>query len=193
MSTDYQTQMRHHRDRSRPSFDVVASGYPQNHQRFANHQDAYDYHSNASRTMSSRQTDYSASVTSDDRSSGRPESATTRSSTRTGAFSSLRNKFSSKFSSRPIAESYGGRETPATEVSGHRSSGSLTVRSNNTSNSEMPMKPRALPRQEMKGLEQAASVMRWPGGGKPAQAWGKLKKVRCDSDGSAVVRRDPRC
>ncbi|KAL8919366.1 MAG: hypothetical protein Q9208_006819 [Pyrenodesmia sp. 3 TL-2023] len=29
---------------------------------------------------------------------------------------------------------------------------------------------------EMKGLEQAASVKRWAGGGKPAEAWGKLMK-----------------
>lgn len=31
----------------------------------------------------------------------------------------------------------------------------------------------------MKGLEQAASMKRWLGEGKPAEAWGKLAKVRC--------------
>lgn len=30
---------------------------------------------------------------------------------------------------------------------------------------------------EMRGLKQAASVRRWAGGGKPAEAWGKLMKV----------------
>lgn len=30
---------------------------------------------------------------------------------------------------------------------------------------------------EMRGLEQAASVKRWAGNGKPAEAWGKLLKV----------------
>jgi len=29
----------------------------------------------------------------------------------------------------------------------------------------------------MRGLEQAASVKRWPGAGKPPEAWGKLTKV----------------
>ena len=33
-------------------------------------------------------------------------------------------------------------------------------------------------RLEMKGLEQAASMKRWEGDGKPAEAWGKLMKVR---------------
>lgn len=32
-------------------------------------------------------------------------------------------------------------------------------------------------RLEMKGLEQAASMKRWTGDGKPAEAWGKLIKV----------------
>ena len=31
---------------------------------------------------------------------------------------------------------------------------------------------------EMKGLEQAASMKRWAGTGHPADAWGKLMKVR---------------
>ena len=31
---------------------------------------------------------------------------------------------------------------------------------------------------ELKGLEQAASVKRWAGSGRPAEAWGKLLKVR---------------
>ena len=31
---------------------------------------------------------------------------------------------------------------------------------------------------EMKGLEQAASMKRWAGTGRPADAWGKLMKVR---------------
>ena len=30
---------------------------------------------------------------------------------------------------------------------------------------------------DMKGLEQAASVKRWPGGGRPGEAWGKLTRV----------------
>ena len=30
---------------------------------------------------------------------------------------------------------------------------------------------------EMKGLEQAASIKRWAGGGQPPLAWGKLRKV----------------
>ena len=38
-------------------------------------------------------------------------------------------------------------------------------------------KPRAKPHQEMRGLEQAASVWRWTGGGAAPQAWGKLAKV----------------
>ena len=40
-------------------------------------------------------------------------------------------------------------------------------------------KPRKLTtrQREMKGLEQAASVKRWAGGGKPAEPWGKLVKV----------------
>ena len=33
-------------------------------------------------------------------------------------------------------------------------------------------------RHEMKGLEQAASMKRWTGDGRPAEAWGKLVKVR---------------
>lgn len=33
-------------------------------------------------------------------------------------------------------------------------------------------------RHEMKGLEQAASMKRWAGDGRPAEAWGKLIKVR---------------
>ena len=32
-------------------------------------------------------------------------------------------------------------------------------------------------RHELKGLEQAASVKRWPGDGSPAEPWGKLAKV----------------
>ncbi|KAL9633002.1 MAG: hypothetical protein Q9204_003576 [Flavoplaca sp. TL-2023a] len=36
--------------------------------------------------------------------------------------------------------------------------------------------------QAMKGLEQAASMKRWAGDGKPAEAWGKLIKVTCVSD-----------
>ena len=32
-------------------------------------------------------------------------------------------------------------------------------------------------RHAMKGLEQAASVKRWPGNGKPSEPWGKLAKV----------------
>ena len=32
-------------------------------------------------------------------------------------------------------------------------------------------------RHEMRGLEQAASMKRWPGRGRPAEAWGKLRKV----------------
>lgn len=31
---------------------------------------------------------------------------------------------------------------------------------------------------DMKGLEQAASMKRWPGGGRSGEAWGKLAKVR---------------
>ena len=40
-------------------------------------------------------------------------------------------------------------------------------------------KPRKIParQREMRGLEQAASVKRWAGDGKPAEAWGKLSKV----------------
>jgi len=39
-------------------------------------------------------------------------------------------------------------------------------------------KPRVQRHHEMKGLEQAASMLRWPGAGKPADAWGKLAKVK---------------
>ena len=46
----------------------------------------------------------------------------------------------------------------------------------------VPMKQR-----EMKGLEQAASVKRWAGSGKPAEAWGKLNKV------SQNIRHVVRC
>ena len=41
-----------------------------------------------------------------------------------------------------------------------------------------PPKVQTRERHEMKGLEQAASVKRWPGNGKPAEPWGKLAKVR---------------
>ena len=40
-----------------------------------------------------------------------------------------------------------------------------------------PAKVRTWERHEMKGLEQAASVKRWPGSGNPAEPWGKLAKV----------------
>ncbi len=39
-------------------------------------------------------------------------------------------------------------------------------------------KPRVERHHEMKGLEQAASMLRWPGAGRPADAWGKLAKVK---------------
>jgi len=39
-------------------------------------------------------------------------------------------------------------------------------------------KPRVQRHHEMKGLEQAASMLRWPGAGRPADAWGKLAKVK---------------
>ena len=38
-------------------------------------------------------------------------------------------------------------------------------------------RPRTQRRHEMKGLEEAASMKRWTGSGKPADAWGKLAKV----------------
>ena len=40
-----------------------------------------------------------------------------------------------------------------------------------------PLKVQTGKRHEMKGLEQAASVKRWPGNGNPAEPWGKLAKV----------------
>ncbi len=40
-----------------------------------------------------------------------------------------------------------------------------------------PLKVNTWERHEMKGLEQAASVKRWPGNGKPEEPWGKLPKV----------------
>ena len=40
-----------------------------------------------------------------------------------------------------------------------------------------PPKAQAWKRHEMKGLEQAASVKRWPGNGSPPEPWGKLAKV----------------
>ena len=40
-------------------------------------------------------------------------------------------------------------------------------------------KPRTQRVHEMKGLEQAASMFRWDGSGRPANAWGKLAKVKC--------------
>ena len=40
-----------------------------------------------------------------------------------------------------------------------------------------PPKVQTRERHEMKGLEQAASVKRWPGNGKLAEPWGKLAKV----------------
>ena len=40
-----------------------------------------------------------------------------------------------------------------------------------------PLKVQTQKRHEMKGLEQAASVKRWPGNGNPAEPWGKLAKV----------------
>jgi len=39
-------------------------------------------------------------------------------------------------------------------------------------------KPRVQRHHELKGLEQAASMLRWPGAGRPADAWGKLAKVK---------------
>ena len=41
-----------------------------------------------------------------------------------------------------------------------------------------PNRGRGERRHDMKGLEQAASVKRWAGGGRPGEAWGKLMKVR---------------
>lgn len=40
-----------------------------------------------------------------------------------------------------------------------------------------PVKVRIRERHAMKGLEQAASVKRWPGNGNPSEPWGKLAKV----------------
>ncbi len=40
-----------------------------------------------------------------------------------------------------------------------------------------PQKVQMRKRHEMKGLEQAASMKRWPGNGLPAEPWGKLAKV----------------
>lgn len=40
-----------------------------------------------------------------------------------------------------------------------------------------PLRPQTSRRQEMKGLEQAASAKRWTGSGRPGEAWGKLIKV----------------
>lgn len=40
-----------------------------------------------------------------------------------------------------------------------------------------PINPHIQRHQIIRGLEQAASVKRWVGGGKPAEAWGKLMKV----------------
>lgn len=40
-----------------------------------------------------------------------------------------------------------------------------------------PPKVQTRERHLMKGLEQAASVKRWPGNGSPAEPWGKLAKV----------------
>ena len=40
-----------------------------------------------------------------------------------------------------------------------------------------PPKVQKRERHQMKGLEQAASVKRWPGNGNPAEPWGKLAKV----------------
>ena len=41
-----------------------------------------------------------------------------------------------------------------------------------------PVKAREQQFHEMKGLQQAASMRRWAGEGRPAEAWGKLMKVR---------------
>ena len=41
-----------------------------------------------------------------------------------------------------------------------------------------PPKVQTRERHLMKGLEQAASVKRWPGNGSPAEPWGKLAKVK---------------
>lgn len=38
-------------------------------------------------------------------------------------------------------------------------------------------RPRTQRRHELRGLEEAASMKRWSGSGKPADAWGKLAKV----------------
>lgn len=40
-----------------------------------------------------------------------------------------------------------------------------------------PLKLQTRERHIMKGLEQAASMKRWPGNGNPAEPWGKLAKV----------------
>ena len=40
-----------------------------------------------------------------------------------------------------------------------------------------PLRSQAERRIELKGLEQAASARRWAGGGRPAEAWGKLMKA----------------
>lgn len=59
-----------------------------------------------------------------------------------------------------------------------------------------PLKVQIRKRHEMKGLEQAASVKRWPGNGNPAEPWGKLAKVSLytdlavDNDGNQMVQ-DP--
>ena len=44
-------------------------------------------------------------------------------------------------------------------------------------------------RHELKGLEQAASVKRWPGYGSPAEPWGKLAKVSLHFNISANNKR----
>ena len=51
-----------------------------------------------------------------------------------------------------------------------------------------PSKVQTRRRHEMKGLEQAASVKRWPGHGKPAEPWGKLAKVNSHSVSLLMMR-----
>lgn len=106
----------------------------------------------------------------DDNSSHRGIAPSLRSTDEKNAMRSLLTRFSNK----PAEDhSEDGRTYPALGQSHDSSDFGTRV----FIEASKPAKAHRWERHEMKGLEQAASVKRWPGSGNPAEPWGKLAKV----------------
>lgn len=102
----------------------------------------------------------------DDRSSNRDPSI--KSNDEKGAIRNLMTRFGSRQGEELIEE---GKSFMSQGQDQYEFGTKVSIEASN------PLKAQTRQRHEMKGLEQAASVKRWPGGGSPAEAWGKLAKV----------------